>query len=261
MAITDRTRKILWALSGNRCAMCQEPLIEARSECDREAVIGEECHIVGGDPGSPRFEPAFPRSEIDSAANLILLCPTHHAHVDKKEGTYTAEQLREIKREHEARTGERANDAGPIPQIRFVRTKEAIPKKLPRLTTGRELCSILEATHAMYFNHPPVLTEEDAELFGGFGQELQDWEMLLSDNDVHIRVKAELAFNDLLAELLTGGLVVFGGIEKQRIEGGGQGAGDWYVGHITVARVDDPAIVWEESSTAAGDGAATPARE
>ncbi len=45
MAITDRTRKILWARSGNCCAVCRKDLIIDASDDDDESVVGEECHI------------------------------------------------------------------------------------------------------------------------------------------------------------------------------------------------------------------------
>jgi hypothetical protein len=244
MPIAVRTRKILWALSGNRCALCTQQLIEEPTPMDPEAVVGQECHIISPKGKGPRYDIDFPQSEIDCAANLILLCPTHHAIVDAQDSTYTADRLRAAKREHEASMRDARRSTNFIPQIRFVRTKDAIPKTLKRLTTGRELLGILESLHAMYFNHPPVLTREDADLFGRFGQDLEDWGMLVSDGESRLRVDAELALNELLEELSDSGFAVFGAMEKQRVEGGVQEPGDWLVAHITVARIDDPSIVW-----------------
>jgi len=47
MAITDKTRKILWGRAGNRCAMCRRVLVVDRTPSDDDAVVGDECHIDG----------------------------------------------------------------------------------------------------------------------------------------------------------------------------------------------------------------------
>jgi len=247
MAITDRTRKILWAWSGNQCAMCPQKLIEEATKCDQEAVVGRECHIVSPKEKGPRHDPEFPESAIDELGNLLLLCPTCHAIVDAQDSTYTADGLREIKREHETKIGQHTQANDILPQIRFIRTKEQIPKRLNRLTSGKDLRILLESTDAMYYDHPPILTQEDADWFGRFGEEVQGWEMLLSDNEVRIRVDAELALNNLLNEMLSKGCAVFGAVEKQHMQGGAQGPSEWLVAHITVARIDDPSIVWQDT--------------
>lgn len=248
MAITDRTRKILWAWSGNQCAMCSQMLIEEATAKDPEAVVGRECHIVSGKERGPRYDPEFPQSKVDDIANLLLLCPTHHAIVDAQDSTYTADQLREVKETHESRMRAQREGVDFPPEIRFIRSKDAIPKKLKCLTTGRELVQLVESDHAMYFDYPPVRTQEDADLFAGFGRELEDWGMLLSDGEAHVRVEAELALGNLVNELLSHDCAIFGAMEKQRVEGGIKGSSDWYVSHLTIARIDDPAIVWEQSA-------------
>ncbi len=246
MAINDRTRKILWAWSGNQCAMCPQKLIEEATEHDKEAVVGRECHIISRKGKGPRHDPAFPDARIDSIKNLLLLCPTHHAIVDDRENTYTAEQLQEIKKKHEAKMQAARQGSQPMPQLRFARTKDEIPKKLRRVMTGKELIRVLESTDSMYFRHPSVLTAEDADLFGGFAQDLQDWEMLISDNEVRLRIEAELALNEALNDLFRNGCALFWAIEKQRLEGTPKGAISWRAAHFTIVRIDDPAIVWEE---------------
>lgn len=48
----------------------------------------------------PRGVPE-PASEVDSCANIILLCPTHHRIVDAQPDIYTAKVLRAMKYQHE----------------------------------------------------------------------------------------------------------------------------------------------------------------
>ena len=66
-------------------------------------VIGEICHIHARKPGGPRWKEGFSQEERNSPANLIMLCPNHHAVVDGQPEFYTAEMLRQWKREHESK--------------------------------------------------------------------------------------------------------------------------------------------------------------
>jgi hypothetical protein len=101
MGITDKTRKLLWGPSGNRCAFCRRELkIDATSE-DDEAVVGDECHIVSGQANGPRYDPTYPAHLIDEVDNLLLLCRVHHKMVDDQPMTYPAPALREMKARHE----------------------------------------------------------------------------------------------------------------------------------------------------------------
>ncbi|EGR1345770.1 HNH endonuclease [Vibrio parahaemolyticus] len=100
MAIGSVDTKILWGRAGGRCSMpgCNEDLtslVEAGNY-----VVGEMAHVIGSKPTAAR---GTPEGGADTYDNLILLCPTHHTHIDKApEGTYTVEMLHEWKRNHEA---------------------------------------------------------------------------------------------------------------------------------------------------------------
>lgn len=79
MAISDKTRKMLWAKSGNRCAICKAELI-TEQETDSNLNIGEECHIISSKPKGPRYKPNL--NDYDTFDNLILLCRNHHKEID-----------------------------------------------------------------------------------------------------------------------------------------------------------------------------------
>ncbi|MEW6276085.1 MAG: HNH endonuclease signature motif containing protein [Bacillota bacterium] len=100
MAISERTRKILWARSGNRCAICRCELVREEFATDPAAVVGDECHIISKKPGGPRYDPGV-KMELDSYDNLILLCKTHHKLVDDQPSRFTVEYLRMVKANHE----------------------------------------------------------------------------------------------------------------------------------------------------------------
>lgn len=111
MTIGVAARKVLWTRAGDECAYpsCTQPLtIDLHDSTSAQlkrtgVVLGEEAHIRSGQAGGPRFDPTFPRVDIDSYLNLILLCPTHHSLVDKDGGSgFTVNGLLEMKAQHEA---------------------------------------------------------------------------------------------------------------------------------------------------------------
>jgi hypothetical protein len=70
LAISEKTRKILWARSGNRCAICCCELVREEFITDPAAVVGDECHIISKKPGGPRYE-RYAEIDLDSYGNLI----------------------------------------------------------------------------------------------------------------------------------------------------------------------------------------------
>jgi hypothetical protein len=107
MAISQKSVKILWSASGGRCAFpnCWERLCFHEAETAAPFTLGDMAHICGEKPGSNRHDPAQTAAERDDYQNLILLCPTHHRLIDRKENEpiYTVEVLLKIKADHEAR--------------------------------------------------------------------------------------------------------------------------------------------------------------
>jgi 5-methylcytosine-specific restriction endonuclease McrA len=88
---TPATIKRLFAVSGNRCAFpeCNTPLSE-----NTDTVTGQICHICADSKGGPRGTITDQSDEDRRAyANLILLCPRHHAIVDAETDRYTVEVL------------------------------------------------------------------------------------------------------------------------------------------------------------------------
>lgn len=99
MSISNLDTKILWGRAGGRCS---------HPECDEDLTVlihtgnytvGEMAHIIGNKPTAAR---GTPDGGEDTYDNLILLCPTHHTHIDKApEGTYTVEMLHKWKQQQE----------------------------------------------------------------------------------------------------------------------------------------------------------------
>lgn len=104
MKLTDKERKCLWAKAGNRCSYCYKGDICGQSLVvsagEKDVVVGEECHIIGDNPGSARYSPDCPNR--DSYDNAILLCSVHHKMVDDNPDAYTVATLQGMKGDHEA---------------------------------------------------------------------------------------------------------------------------------------------------------------
>jgi hypothetical protein len=109
VSLSDRDRRRLWGKSGNRCALCRGLLTHPEQGGAREAVVGEEAHIIGRRPGSARYEP-LPAAARDAYENRILLCPTDHKVVDQQPERWTVDKLQARKAEHEKSMTERTAD-------------------------------------------------------------------------------------------------------------------------------------------------------
>lgn len=108
MGASYPTKLFLAMRSGNRCAMsdCRKGLTADGDQSD-PAVLGEAAHIYGENPGSDRKPPSarylssMSDNERNHYTNLIYLCPTCHTKIDKQEDDYSADSLKQLKREHE----------------------------------------------------------------------------------------------------------------------------------------------------------------
>ena len=75
--------------------------VELSPSGEQPFILGEAAHIIAKRPDGPRGDASVPVEKLDAYENLILLCPTQHAVVDKNPRAYSVEELRRIKHEHE----------------------------------------------------------------------------------------------------------------------------------------------------------------
>ncbi len=101
ISIPQTEMKILFAKSGNVCAFpgCNMPIIAESG--DNSKPLAEMAHMIAYQDDGPRADPNLPILERNKASNLILLCPSHHAIVDKFEYQFNVHVLREMKKRHE----------------------------------------------------------------------------------------------------------------------------------------------------------------
>lgn len=220
MAISDKTRKVLWGRSGNRCAVCRRELVADSTPRSDDSVVGDECHIVSGKALGPRYDPTFPEQMLDQPANLVLLCRVHHKMVDDQFETYSVSVLETLKKNHEQWVSTTLGDKSIPTRARVLRIKANIPTHLARLTSGRDIFNLIGDGHAYTFDQDELKTEQEVEMVASFFQEAQDWGDISADLEAGDRVKAAHRLTSLVDELKEAGLLVFGAREVRRLEGG-----------------------------------------
>lgn len=100
MGISTKTRKSLWAKSGNRCAICRLELVQYE-EGEENVIIGQECHIVSSKQDGPRGDQKLHCSDFDDFENLLLLCANDHKRIYTLTEVYAADKLVQLKKSYE----------------------------------------------------------------------------------------------------------------------------------------------------------------
>jgi hypothetical protein len=248
MAITDKTRKLLWGRSGNRCAICKHELVVDSTPHDDEAVVGDECHIISPRPRGPRHDPTYPAEHLDSYQNLMLLCRTHHKQIDDQAATFSPDILRRMKSDHEVWVSEKLRDSDSPKPVRLRRTKENTPSFLSRLTTGKEILDLVSNAMSYSFDHDELKSQQEVDLVGGFLQVVQDWGEISGNMEAGDRVQTAYDLTTSLRELEENGFVAFGAREVQILEGGVQSEpSNWPIAILRVLRRDNEEILKTEA--------------
>jgi hypothetical protein len=254
MDISDKSRKILWARSGNRCAICKQELVIGETPNDNDSVVGDECHIISGTKGGPRYDPSYSTEKLDALENLILLCRVHHKMIDDQCDTYTADILRKIKANHENWVSLRLSGKADSKPVTIKRVKQNIPKHLVRLNTGEEIVNLVVNAYVLYTNHDHLESELQVKTISEFFQVVQDF--LDTANDFGPSYHVEMAFvmSSFVKRLETLGFWVFGAKEMQIIDGGVSGPSNWPVAYIHILGSDNKVIeVLDEASVPKND--------
>jgi hypothetical protein len=144
MAITQKSMKLLWANAAGRCSFidCQCRLCPADAGGAAPFIIGEMAHIRGERAGSNRHDASLSPDERDDYANLILLCPNHHATIDKSENEklYGVDVLHKMKYDHE----------------RFVAARLQRSQFVDKHEVAAFIYPLLEENHEVFTNYGPT---------------------------------------------------------------------------------------------------------
>ena len=257
MAISDRTRKILWGRAGGRCSICRKLLVTPGTETDDPSVIGQEAHIISERPNGPRHQDL---ADYDVYDNLILLDGDHHKRVDDQVGHYSVEELERLKREHEAWVERQGTGTDPI---RIVPDPAyPIPQHLTLCRTGTELQQIIRGAHMFYPDTSPNVTEAQHDLAAGFFDTVRDC-MDVASFDDSFRARREVAkvLDEQIKELNDAGLFVGARRRHCLVTGGVQDPSPWLVFDLELHSVLDGEIrddkgqrVWPPKESAASTG-------
>ena len=186
MSISDKVRKELWAKSGNRCAICKAELFQSFD--GNSFSIGEECHIVSSQNKGPRHVDNY--GDFDVFDNLILLCRNHHKIIDDAANLprFTIEELSRIKKDHE----DWVNQNLSVQQGEFYWI----------INSGYLLSSIV-SNNPLWFckRNDELVNGEEADLVGGFWQELTDFADVSYELEPSATTKQELVFSDMIKQL------------------------------------------------------------
>ena len=99
-------RRDLWIAAAGRCEFrgCCKP-VDRDFLTKARCTVGEYAHIIADSPAGARGVPGESERLAADPSNLMLACFDCHARIDRdgRSNEFTAEQLRAMKREHEAR--------------------------------------------------------------------------------------------------------------------------------------------------------------
>lgn len=232
MAISDKTRKFLWAKSGNRCAICKTELITGKYDSE-EFNVGEECHIISSKKNGPRHLPNL--QDYNNYENLLLLCRNHHKEIDELVDTYSEEILRYMKVNHE--NWVRTAIANAIQD-----DKAEKPKFLMRITSGKELLNVISEANGYNTDYDELKDRDEAEYIGGIIQTFIDFGDISGMVEAYDKVQIGYDLQILLDELEDKGYYVFGERDPNTILPHISGIDKWTVATLLIRKKENPEI-------------------
>lgn len=227
MAISNITRKKLWAKSGNRCAICKQKLIMSNANCV-DYNIGEECHIVSSKETGPRHESGW--TDYDTYDNLILLCRNHHKTIDDAVNIslYSKQRLLELKSKHEKWVEKRLSNKENISNEKGY--------KVNIISTGLELFSIIAGTYAIKRTHDPITDKESANYVGSIWQALSYYTDLCDDLEPCDQTSVELELQELLNDMSLKGYFIYGTRVKEDYKYNNGTTGKWPIAVLYIKK-------------------------
>ena len=237
MAISDKTRKALWARSGNRCAICRLELVEKSEAATDPLIIGEECHIVSRRENGPRGNLSH-EGDYDDYNNLLLLCANDHKRIDTQIDIYTTESLHLFKAVHESWVKSTLEKD----VLAFTNDKHNI-SSLPKIKSAKELLALVDGAHLYNFSCDDKLPSEYIIIISELFDYLKDYGDILSDMSFVEKGELHIELNAQLESLTEKGLSFFGLRRKTNLYQDGKDLGSFSNATGVVVKSDHPAIL------------------
>lgn len=242
MAISDATRKALWARSHNRCAICQGLLtVDADSAELPWLILGEEAHIVARSEGGPRAHDGD-RTRLDEYENLILLCADDHKRADLQPDVFTAHDLRARKTAHERWAEEKFAGQTEEP-IRLLKAPGEDAAPMQPVATGAAVWDLVAGAGLFYMrsiedDSDPTAADAADEFLSNARDYGEVSEAIQDDGFTAVR-EAQRSLQEMLTGLWERGLFVYGRRVTRTLTGGSSAPAPFAVTHLVVLAADE----------------------
>ena len=238
MVIKTRTRKSLWAKSGNRCAICRLELVQD-VDGEESVIIGQECHIISSKTNGPRGNQNLHCLDFDDFENLLLLCANDHTRIDTLSEIYSVEKLIKLKKSHE----EWVKTTLSVDPLTFTNDKFKI-SSLIKVESGSELIKLVDGAHAFMFDNDVLKTKEEVELIPPLLDLLKDYGDVLDLMGFTEKAELGIELNDSIKKIEKLGFQIFGLKRNVRLRNEKkQDMGRWDMSTIVIVRNDHPGII------------------
>jgi len=236
MGIATRTRKLLWAKSGNRCAICRLELVQNEEE-QRSVVVGQECHIVSSKPKGPRGDQGLHCADFDDFENLLLLCANDHIEIDTLTEKYSVKKLRTLKESHE----EWVRLTLSADPLAFTNDKFKV-SSLKKIDSGSELIKLVDGADVFMFDNDDLITEKETDLIPTLFDNLREYTDILDLMEFKDKTKLGLDLNNTIQKIEKMGFQIFGHKRNLKRRNDEEDMGRWNMATIIIARNENPGI-------------------
>lgn len=240
VAISGKTRKLLWGRSYNACAICKKSLTrDADSPHLPGIVLGEEAHIVAKRPDGPRGD--GDRSDVDGFNNLLLLCADDHKRVDEQPDVFTVDTLLQTKAAHLAwAAAKMAEDHASKPNDPVITMKapgeDSIP--LDPVLTGKQAWDLVANASAYYMRTVEgEVDDETAQSADDFLTTMRDWGDIaenVQERGFGAVREAQKSIQEMLLDLWAKDVIVYGRRVVRTLKGGTMAPSPWPTTHLIV---------------------------
>jgi hypothetical protein len=234
MPLADKTRKLLWGKSGNKCSICRTDLSDKINADAQHTILGEECHIISPKTNGPRHDPHYPKDKLNLYENLILLCLPHHKIIDDNEKEYPLGKLKKIKIEHENWVvSSLSENKAPLP------TKIIVPSKkilLTQTNSGREVVDLCCTSYAYHFENDDPDSEEEMMLIQDLFSLLEDCDVIKDQPKDVVQVAFEAS--KVIGALSTKGYITMTAKQMAKITGGYKNESEpWPIAYVVIRKL------------------------
>jgi hypothetical protein len=232
MAISDKSRKLLWGRSGSHCAFCQQSLIVEKTDNDSESVVGDEAHIVSKRPSGPRGHIEL-KCDHDDYENFILLCRIHHKMVDDQPNTYTVEFLLLLKGMHEFWVDQ---------QLTRVESKPSGPH-LSRIERGKDLTIFFQGSLSFSHMRDPLDSPKAEDSVAILLESILDYMDLWDEFGIGHQMSVEKQFDQWIADVERHGYWIFAANDTDPKDERGNKLENWKSFTVAIKKNTSPDII------------------